>query len=107
MMLKNYGIFNLLFERLSLFTITFDPIKECIKYIKRGYIYKNILLVNQAVSDKEINLNINIPIEGNEKIFGKSSIANQFDFQKQEVFRPLLRSIFEHIKTKYHKLYKD
>ena len=34
------------------------------------------------MSDKEINLNINIPIEGNEKIFGKSSIANQFDFSE-------------------------
>ena len=75
----NYGIFTFLFGRLSVFTITFDPIKECIKYIKRGYIYKNILLVNQAVSDNEITLNINIPIEDNEKIFGKSSITNQFD----------------------------
>ena len=78
----NYGIFTFLFGRLSVFTITFDPIKECIKYIKRGYIYKNILLVNQAVSDNEITLNINIPIEGNEKIFGKSSITNQFDFSE-------------------------
>ena len=34
------------------------------------------------MSDKEITLNINIPIEGNEKIFGKSSIANQFDFSE-------------------------
>ena len=78
----NYGIFTFLFGRLSVFTITFDPIKECIRYIKRGYIYKNILLVNQAVSDNEITLNINIPIEGNEKIFGKSSITNQFDFSE-------------------------
>lgn len=78
----NYGIFTFLFGRLSVFTITFDPIKECIKYIKRGYIYKNILLVNQAVSDNEITLNINIPIEDNEKIFGKSSITNQFDFSE-------------------------
>lgn len=78
----NYGIFTFLFGRLSLLTISFDPIKECIEYIKRGYIYKNILLVNQAVSDEETTLNINIPIEGNEKIFGKSSITNQFDYSE-------------------------
>ena len=41
----NYGIFTFLFGRLSVFTISFDPIKECIEYIKRGYIYKNILFV--------------------------------------------------------------
>ena len=66
----------------SVFTITFDPIKECIEYIKRGYIYENILLVNQAVLDEETTLKINIPVEGNEKIFGKSSISNQFDYSE-------------------------
>ena len=78
----NYGIFTFLFGRLSVFTISFDPIKECIEYIKRGYIYKNILFVNKAVSDQENTLNINIPIEDNEKIFGKSSITNQFDYSE-------------------------
>ena len=34
------------------------------------------------MSDNEITLNINIPIEDNEKIFGKSSITNQFDFSE-------------------------
>ena len=78
----NYGIFTFLFGRLSLLTISFDPIKECIEYIKRGYIYENILLVNQAVLDEETTLKINIPVEGNEKIFGKSSISNQFDYSE-------------------------
>lgn len=95
----NYGIFTFLFGRLSVFTITFDPIKECIEYIKRGYIYKNILLVNQAVSDKQITLNINIPIEGNEKIFGKSSITNQFDSSETRSIQTVtLDHYFEDIK---------
>mgnify|MGYP001237174432 FL=1 len=94
-----YGIFTFLFGRLSVFTITFDPIKECIEYIKRGYIYKNILLVNQAVSDKQITLNINIPIEGNEKIFGKSSITNQFDSSETRSIQTVtLDHYFEDIK---------
>ncbi len=95
----NYGIFTFLFGRLSVFTITFDPIKECIEYIKKGYIHKNILFVNQAVSDEEITLNINIPIEGNKKIFGKSSITNQFDCSETRSIQTVtLDQYFEDIK---------
>ena len=49
----NYGIFTFLFGRLSVFTITFDPIKECIEYIKRGYIIKIFyLLIKQSQTNR-------------------------------------------------------
>ena len=79
----NYGIYTFLFSKNSLFTYVFEPIEECIEYIRRGYRYKNISLVNKAVSNSEKEQILSIPIDNGTKVFGKSSFNNSFKKQEQ------------------------
>ena len=74
----NYGVYTFLFSKNSLFTYAFEPIEECIEYIRRGYRYKNISLVNKAVSNSEKDQILNIPIESGSKVYGKSSFNKSF-----------------------------
>ena len=83
----NYGIYTFLFSKNSLFTYVFEPIEECIEYIRRGYRYKNISLVNKAVSNSEKEQILSIPIDNGTKVFGKSSFNNSFKKQEQRILQ--------------------
>ena len=79
----NYGIYTFLFSKNSLFTYVFEPIEECIEYIRRGCRYKNVSLVNKAVSNSKKEQFLNIPLENGNKIFGKSSFNKSFNKSEQ------------------------
>ncbi len=74
----NYGIYTFLFGKKADKVFVFEPIEECINYIKLGYKKNNIVYINKIVSDTNQKKLIKIPIYDNQKIFGKSSVDNQF-----------------------------
>jgi len=75
----NYGIYTFLFGPQSKFSFIIEPIYECIEYIKSGYSNQNIKFINKVASDDNAVKSLSIPLEGNKKIFGRSSLAKSFD----------------------------
>ncbi|MAV05172.1 MAG: hypothetical protein CMC31_05915 [Flavobacteriaceae bacterium] len=74
----NYGVYSFLFSKNSIFSYIFEPVSECIEYIRKGYRYKNIVMVNKAVSNSNQSKTLNMPIENGNIVFGRSSIQNNY-----------------------------
>ena len=74
----NYGVYTFFFGKKAKKIFVFEPIKECIDYIKSGYSRNNIIFVNKIASDSDDIKSLKIPIINKKKIFGKSSIVNAF-----------------------------
>tara|TARA_B100001564_G_scaffold358805_1_gene378476 strand:- start:7423 stop:8136 length:714 start_codon:yes stop_codon:yes gene_type:complete len=74
----NYGIYTFLFGRNAHHTFVLEPISECMEYIKSGYRFNNATFINKAVSNKNKEINLNIPKINSKQVFGKSSAENKF-----------------------------
>ncbi len=74
----NYGIYTFLFGTKSQFTFAIEPINECLKYLSKGYIKKNIAFIEKVASNNNEEKILNIPIENDKKIYGRSSIDKNF-----------------------------
>jgi len=79
----NYGIYTFLFAKKSEFTFAIEPIVECVNYLNKGYRKKNIEIINKVASNNKKNKTLNIPVENNKEIYGKSSIDKNFAISKQ------------------------
>ena len=75
----NYGVYTFYFGKKAKKIYVFEPIKECIEYIKSGYSKNNIIFVNKIASDSNTIESLKIPIINEKKIFGKASIVNAFN----------------------------
>ncbi len=75
---SNYGIYAFLFGRNAYHTFILEPISECIEYIKSGYRFNNATFINKAASNKNKEINLNIPKINSKQVFGKSSAENKF-----------------------------
>ena len=74
----NYGIYTFLFSKNAHHSFIFEPINECIEYIKLGYRFNNATFINKAASNKNKEINLNIPKINSKQVFGKSSAENKF-----------------------------
>ena len=64
----------------------FEPIKECVEYIKSGYSKNNIVFINKIASDSTAIKELKVPIINKRKIFGKASIVNNFsNFESRDI----------------------
>jgi len=79
----NYGIYTFIFGLKSEFTYVVEPIIECINYIEKGYLSRNIVLINKVASNDEGDKDLFIPFENNKLLFGRSSINNNFEKTKK------------------------
>ena len=79
----NYGVYTFLLGKKAKRVFVFEPIRECVEYIKSGYNKNNIVFINKILSDNNDKKVIHIPIEKNRKIFGKSSVDNQFLYSEK------------------------
>ena len=74
----NYGIYTFLFGINAHHTFILEPVSECIEYIKSGYRFNNATFINKAASNKNKEINLNIPKINSKLVFGKSSVENKF-----------------------------
>ena len=82
----NYGVYTFFFGKKAEKIYVFEPVKECIEYIKAGYSKNNINLVSKIASDTNSVKQLRIPIINKRKIFGKASIVNKFDsFEARDI----------------------
>jgi FkbM family methyltransferase len=82
----NYGIFTFLFTKLAKQSYVIEPIKECIEYIQSGISRKSVNFINKVASNNTKNLTLNTPIVSGTKIYGQSSVSNEFNqYVKTEV----------------------
>ena len=96
----NYGIYTFLFGPQSIFSFIIEPIYECIEYIKSGYSNQNIKFINKVASDDNAIKSLSIPLEGNKKIFGRSSLSKSFDnFIKLDIDSIRLDELIEEVTT--------
>ena len=79
----NYGIYSFLFGYKSKLTFIIEPVKECIEYIKGGYINDNVKFFEKVASNSDNKKVLNIPFENKKLIFGKSSLENIHRDQEQ------------------------
>tara|TARA_B100001540_G_scaffold32480_1_gene28526 strand:- start:679 stop:1332 length:654 start_codon:yes stop_codon:yes gene_type:complete len=94
----NYGIYTFLFGPQSIFSFIIEPIYECIEYIKSGYSNQNIKFINKVASDDNAIKSLSIPLEGNKKIFGRSSLSKSFDnFIKLDIDSIRLDELIEEV----------
>ena len=85
----NYGVYTFLFGPRANKIFVFEPIEECVEYIKAGYRKNNIEYINKILSDTNEEKMINIPIENKKKIYGKSSVNNQFSISEKRMLPTL------------------
>ena len=96
----NYGIYTFLFSKKSQHSFIFEPVNECLEYIKSGYRFKNIAFFNKAASNERKVVNLNIPKVNSVKVFGKSSIDNEFEqFEKRVIDCIPIDSLLSQVKT--------
>ena len=82
----NYGVYTFFFGKKAEKIYVFEPVKECIEYIKAGYSKNNINLVSKIASDTNSVKQLRIPIIKKRKIFGKASIVNSFNsFEARDI----------------------
>ncbi len=79
----NYGVYTFLLGKKAKRVFVFEPIRECVEYIKSGYNKNNIVFINKILSDNNDKKVIHIPIEKNRKVFGRSSVDNKFYFSEK------------------------
>tara|TARA_Y100000748_G_C15473738_1_gene479866 strand:+ start:863 stop:1585 length:723 start_codon:yes stop_codon:yes gene_type:complete len=79
----NYGIYSFLFGYKSKLTFIIEPVKECIEYIKGGYMNDNVKFFEKVASNSDNKKILNIPFENKKLIFGKSSLENIHKDQEQ------------------------
>ena len=95
----NYGVYTFMFGGVSEFTYAIEPIPECIDYIDKGYINKNIEFINKVASNNTESKILNIPIENNQKVYGRSSLNNNFNKFEQIISESFkLDELLENIK---------
>ena len=74
----NYGIYSFIFGPKASVLFVVEPIKECIDYIKKGYLKSNAKFF-EGVSNDNLEKNLSVPISNKRYIYGKSSIDNKFE----------------------------
>ncbi len=95
----NYGVYTFMFGGMSEFTYVIEPISECIDYIEKGYINKNIEFINKVASNNSENKTLNIPVENNQKVYGRSSLNKNFNKFEQIISESFkLNELVEKIK---------
>tara|TARA_B100001250_G_C19723356_1_gene754870 strand:- start:160 stop:786 length:627 start_codon:yes stop_codon:yes gene_type:complete len=75
----NYGIFTFLFSKIVNQTYVVEPIKECLEYIRNGIMKENVKFINKVASNSNKDITLKIPIIRGTKVYGKSSISNEFE----------------------------
>jgi len=82
----NYGVYTFYFGKKAEKIYVFEPIKECVEYIKSGYSKNNIVFINKIASDSTAIKELKVPIINKRKIFGKASIVNNFsNFESRDI----------------------
>ena len=82
----NYGVYTFFFGKKANKIYVFEPIKECVEYIKSGYSKDNIVFINKIASDSTAIKELKVPIINKRKIFGKASIVNNFsNFESRDI----------------------
>ena len=94
----NYGIYTFLIGKRAKKVFVFDPIEECINYIKKGFKHKDSEFLNKIVSIDNENREIKIPIVDNIKIFGRSSLNNTFQHYESRQLKSLSIDSFTNTK---------
>jgi FkbM family methyltransferase len=75
----NYGIYSFIFGPKASVLFVVEPIKECIDYIRKGYLKSNVKFYEGVISNDNLDKNLSVPISNKRYIYGKSSIDNKFE----------------------------